>query len=155
MRMLLVLMLVMLSNVAVAEHEPSHVDTLLMARSHQSFETAMSALQSSIQEHGYSVAHVQKCDGGMAQFGYHSDFYRVVFFGKVEEVRQLSATYPQLIPFLPLKILVFAENDKTVFTALNPDILAKSFPSEPELQAQLRAWRKDLGTIMAELDSDG
>ncbi len=126
--------------------------TLIMARSPNPFEPTMAALQNSIQEHGYSVAHVQKCDGGMKKFGYHSDYYRVVFFGKAEEVARISAEYPQMIPYLPLKIVVFAENDKTVLTALNPDILTGFFPDQQELRAQIRTWKQDLGAILEEID---
>ena len=126
---------------------------LLMARSHARFDDAMATLQNSIQEHGYSVAHIQKCDGGMAKFGYDSDYYRVVFFGKADEVERISKQSPAMIPYLPLKILVFAEKDRTVMSALNPINLAAYFPDDPSLQQQLKDWERDLRTIMAEVDS--
>ena len=47
----------------------------LMVRTAQPFETAMGILQQTLEEYGYSVAHVQRCDGGMADFGYKSDLY--------------------------------------------------------------------------------
>lgn len=122
----------------------------LMARSPQGFEVAMQQLQTTLKEYGYAVAHIQKCDGGMTQFGYNSDFYRVVFFGKIEETRRLSKNYPQLVPYLPLKILLFAENDETVFVALNPLELGQYY-QEPELLVQFMRWHNDLRSMFDEL----
>jgi len=126
---------------------------LLMARSHDKFDSTMATLQNSIMEHGYSVAHIQKCDGGMAKFGYNSDYYRVVFFGKAEEVEQISKASPAMIPYLPLKVLVFAEQDRTVLSALNPTHLAAYFPDDPALQQRLKGWENDLRSILAEVDA--
>ena len=106
----------------------------LMVRTAHSFETAMGILQQTLEEYGYSVAHVQRCDGGMADFGYKSDFYRVVFFGKIDEVRDLSDKYPELIPYLPLKILELAE----LF--------------EPgDLRIQFKRWHSDVTSILQEV----
>ncbi len=122
----------------------------LMVRTAHSFETAMGILQQTLEEYGYSVAHVQRCDGGMADFGYKSDFYRVVFFGKIDEVRDLSDKYPELIPYLPLKILLFAEKDETVLVALNPLELAELF--EPgDLRIQFKRWHSDVTSILQEV----
>lgn len=125
---------------------------LLLARSHGRFDSTMAALQNSIQEHGYSVAHIQKCDGGMAKSGYNSDYYRVVFFGKADEVARISKQFPAMIPYLPLKILIFAEQDRTVLSALNPQDLAAYFADDPTLQDYLQGWEQDLRSIMAEVD---
>ena len=126
---------------------------LLMARSHDNFETSMAMLKESIQEHGYTVAHVQKCDGGMKEFGYHSDLYRVVFFGKADEVARVSQATPAMVPYLPLKIVIFAETDKTVMSALNPRNLAAYFPDDDSMQRQLGVWERDLRAILQEVDS--
>jgi uncharacterized protein (DUF302 family) len=127
-----------------------HAEETLMMRTDFPFERTMGILNQTIAEYGYQVAHVQRCDGGMADFGYKSDFYRVVFFGKVEEVRDLSDRYPELVPYLPLKILLFAEGDETVLVALNPLELARYFESR-ELQVQFRRWNSDIRAIFAEL----
>ena len=80
-------------------------DRLLMARTEQAFPEAMLKLQETIKKHGYTVSRVQRVDIGLTQFGYETDKYRVVFFGKAEEIRHMSSEYPQLIPYLPLKIM--------------------------------------------------
>ena len=122
----------------------------LMARTGMKFEDAMDVLTQTLGEYGYTVAHVQRCDGGMADFGYKSDFYRVVFFGKIDEVRRLSQEHPELVPFLPLKMLLFAEKDETVFVILNPLDLARHFESE-ELQVQFQRWHSDIRSILGEM----
>ena len=83
----------------------------------------------------------------MADFGYESDVYRVVFFGKVDEVRAISARHPELVSYLPLKIAVIAEKDETLLTVLNPEALAPYFTAE-EIQIQLARWSSDLVSIL-------
>lgn len=124
--------------------------TTLMARSKLPFEPVLAAAKETIAEYGYTVAHVQKCDGGMAQFGYHSDKYQLIFFGKLEEVRRLSHDYPELIPFLPIKMAVFAEHEETVIVVLDPLELGRYIP-DAKLQVQLARWRSDLRAMLQEL----
>jgi uncharacterized protein (DUF302 family) len=110
----------------------------------------LEAAKQTIAEYGYTVAHVQKCDGGMAEFGYHSDKYQLLFFGKLDEVRRLSHEYPELIPFLPIKMAVFAEHDETVIVVLDPLELGR-YITDAKLQVQLARWRSDLRAMLQEL----
>jgi len=125
-------------------------DHLLMVRTQQTFEIAMEKIQRLIEEYGYSVAHIQRCDGGLNDFDYETDYYRVIFFGKYKEVKALSNDYPELIPFLPLKFLVFAENDETVIVSLDPDTLADYFDN-PDIKHQLRRWHNDIDEMFSEM----
>ncbi len=129
---------------------PVAAQNILTARSSQDFEQSMSTLKSSIETHGYRVAHVQLCDSGLQGFGYQTDRYRVVFFGKLDEVRQLSAKHPDLIPFLPLKIAVFAEGDQTIISSINPASLG-SFYTDEALRIQFKRWENDLRSIFTDL----
>ncbi len=122
----------------------------LTARTALKFEQAMGALTQTLGEYGYAVAHVQRCDGGMSDFGYKSDFYRVVFFGKIDEVRSLSKKHPELVPYLPLKMLLFAEKDETVLVVLNPLDLVRHFESD-ELRVQFQRWHSDIRAILNEM----
>ena len=124
----------------------AHADNMLMSRIPMRAEIVLEYVKTSIEEHGYAVAHVQLCDGGMADFGYKSDTYRVVFFGKVEETRMISARYPELVSYLPLKIAVIAERDETLLTVLNPEALEPFFVAR-EVQVQLGRWASDLNSI--------
>lgn len=137
---LLMLLLVILSGMSV------RADDMLMGRIPMKAEIVLEYVRTSVEEHGYKIAHLQLCDGGMTDFGYKTDFYRVVFFGKVEEVRMISADYPELVSYLPLKIAVIAEKNETLLTVLNPEALKPYFDDE-RIQIQLGRWRNDLVSI--------
>ncbi|MGV6827286.1 MAG: DUF302 domain-containing protein [bacterium] len=131
-----------------------HSGGLQMIRTSVGFEAAMVVLQESVEAHGYTVAHIQKCDGGMAEFDYKTDFYRVVFFGKLDEVRSISEKHPEMIPFLPLKIALFAEGNETVVVSIDPVAFSDFFPDD-ELQIQFQRWSSDIRSILGDIrDSD-
>ena len=129
---------------------PLRAQSMLTVRAPVSFEQALAEAEYRIAEHGYKVAHIQRCDGGLKDFGYKSDFYRILFFGKLDEVQQLSEKYPQLAPFLPLKMLVFAENDDTILVAVNPLNLA-NFIDDSQVHAQLNQWNEDIESIFTQM----
>ena len=124
----------------------SNAESMIMGRVQMRAETAIEYVKSSIEEHGYTIAHIQLCDGGMTDFGYKSDLYRVVFFGKIDEVRSISERHPELVSYLPLKIAVIAEKGETLLTVLDPDALAP-FYADRDLQIQLGRWHNDLISI--------
>lgn len=128
------------------------IDRLLMARTEQAFPEAMLKLQETIKNHGYTVSRVQRVDIGLTQFGYETDKYRVVFFGKPEEIRRMSSEYPQLIPYLPLKIAIFAEEEDTLMVSFSPLQLLET--DEPELNSVLENWTADLQAMLADMRSD-
>ena len=128
----------------------SSAENLLMARIPLDAEVVIEYVKTSVEEHGYTVAHIQLCDGGMTDFGYKSDLYRVVFFGKLAEVRMISDRFPELVSYLPLKIAVIAEKDEALLTVLNPKALAPYFADE-DLQIQLGRWHSDLESILADV----
>ncbi|ROR34403.1 DUF302 domain-containing protein [Inmirania thermothiophila] len=121
---------------------------LLMVRSPEPFPEAMATLQEAIREAGYTVSRVQRVDVGLAAMGYRSDKYRVVFFGRAGEVDRLAEHHPQLIPFLPLKIALFAQGEETLAVALDPRRLAGFF-DDPALAPVLQRWAADLERILA------
>jgi uncharacterized protein (DUF302 family) len=125
-------------------------ENMIMARIPMRAELVIEYLNSSVEEHGYTIAHTQLCDGGMTDFGYKSDIYRVVFFGKIAEVRGISERYPELVSYLPLKIAVIAEKDETLLTVLNPEALAPFF-ADKELQIQFGRWHSDLISIFEDV----
>ncbi len=128
----------------------SIADNMIMGRIPLRAEIVLEYVQSSIEEHGYTIAHLQLCDGGMTDFGYKSDLYRVVFFGKIDEVRWISRDYPELVSYLPLKIAVIAEKDETLLTVLNPEALVPFFADEA-IQIQLGRWQSDLESIFSDV----
>ena len=125
-------------------------DNMIMGRVPLRAEIVIEYVLESIEGHGYTIAHIQLCDGGLTEFGYKSDLYRVVFFGKIDEVRRISERYPELVSYLPLKIAVIAEKDETLLTVLNPESLTTFF-TDQELQIQLGRWESDLNSIFKDV----
>jgi uncharacterized protein (DUF302 family) len=110
---LFVVILIQLPRLVIAED-------MIMTRSVLAFPEAMLALQESITAHGYTVSRVQRIDIGLTGMGYKTDKYRVVFAGKIDEIRELINKAPQLTPYLPPKISIFAEGDQTILVTINP-----------------------------------
>ncbi|MHB8535352.1 MAG: DUF302 domain-containing protein [Sulfuricaulis sp.] len=125
----------------------AHADELLMVRAERPFTDAINNLEIAIQDHGYQIAHIQRVDVGLASGGFKTAEYRLVFFGKPEEMREIEKRYPQLLPYLPLKIVIFAEGDSTLALAYNPAILQTFFKADA-LQPRLRHWEKDIREIL-------
>jgi uncharacterized protein (DUF302 family) len=126
---------------------PAGADDVLMARAERPFDDAISNLQIAIQDHGYRVTRIQRVDVGLASGGYKTAEYRLVFFGKPREMQALEDRYPELLPYLPLKIVIFAEGDSSLALAYNPAILQTFFKKEA-LQDQTRRWEKDIRAIL-------
>lgn len=126
---------------------PLLAENLLMARTRLPFQAALGAVQSAIQAQGYRVAEVKNVDLGLLMMGYLSENYKVVFFGKAEEIESLSRQHPELIPYLPLQILVFSEQSDTLLVTTDPTYLAVLFP-RPELFDVFVRWEQDLQAIL-------
>lgn len=129
---------------------PALASDLLMARVNRMFPEAMTLLQSAISSRGNTVTRLQQVNENLQRREFQSDMYRVVYFGKYEEVRQATARNPQLIPFLPLNITIFAEGDETIMVASHPQMLREFFP-DPELQPLFERWEKEMVEIMDEV----
>jgi len=123
----------------------SYADDLIMMRIRQTFPETMVSLQSAIKKTGYKISRVQRVDIGLTKSGFKTDKYRVVFYGKPDEVNQLSENHPDIIPFLPLKISIFAENNETIILTTNPLQLKKFFKDIPD--GTFSNWYKDVNTI--------
>ena len=129
---------------------PVLASDLLMARVNRMFPEAMTLLQSAISSRGNTVTRLQQVNENLQRREFQSDMYRVVYFGKHEEVRRATARNPQLIPFLPLNITIFAEGDETIMVASHPQMLREFFP-DPELQPLFERWEKEMVEIMDEV----
>ena len=124
----------------------AQADELMIVRSAQNFEDAMSTLQAAIKEQGYKVSKVQRVDVGLEAKGYKTDRYRVVFYGKPEELEALVAQYPDLVPYLPLSIAIYAEEGNTILTTARPALLKQFYP-EADLKPIFERWERDLKKI--------
>jgi uncharacterized protein (DUF302 family) len=129
---------------------PAAADGLLMARSDKSFPEAMTVLQSAISARGYTITRLQQVNENLERREYKSDMYRVVYFGKFEEVRQVTAAHPELIAFLPLSITIFAEGDESIMVASHPQTISAFYP-DAALKPLFDRWEQDIEAIMDEV----
>ena len=127
----------------------ARADNMMMARTTQTFPEAMAELQNQIRSKGYVVSRVQRVDIGLTKSGYKTDKYRVVFYGKPDEIRQLSQTHPELTAYLPLKISIFAEDRDTILVTANPKHLNKA--GDAALAKIVNRWEQDLVDIFRQM----
>ena len=132
---------------------PAVADGLFMVRMNTAFPEAMTLLQSAISSRGYTITRLQQVNENLQRREYKSDMYRVVYFGKLDEVRKVTAAHPELIPFLPLNITIFAEGDQAILVASHPQTLREFFP-DPALKPVFDHWEKDIEAIMDEVRED-
>ena len=127
---------------------------LIMIRSDKQFPAAMQSLKDSIKQQGYTLSHIQQVDSGLALSGYFSDKYRIVFFGKTQQIKTLTKTHPELIPYLPLKIVIFAEAIETLLITSDPSTFIDLYP-DPELRKMFKQWHEDIVNIMKNVQHSG
>ncbi len=125
---------------------PAQAGRLLMVRSEQPFSETMLLLQEQVVAQGFKVSRVQRVDVGLTKMGFKTDKYRVVFFGEPEQIRDLSRRHPELIPYLPLKIAIFAEGEETLLITTDPREY-EDFYRDPELKPVFEDWARRLRAI--------
>lgn len=128
-------------------------DDLIMRRIGMTFPETMSALQSSIVEEGFKVSRVQRVDIGLTSSGYNTAEYRIVFFMREDVVHDIVKQHPELIPFLPLKITIFAERSDTILVTLNPIKLDEFFP-ELKMTKTFAQWNEEVNRIFDRVQSE-
>ena len=129
---------------------PAAADGLIMVRTDKSFPEAMTSLQSAISSRGYTITRLQQVNENLQRRDYKSDMYRVVYFGKYEEVKQVTAAHPELMAFLPLSITIFAEEDQSIMVASHPQTISKFYP-DAALKPMFDRWENDIEAIMDEV----
>jgi uncharacterized protein (DUF302 family) len=129
---------------------PAQADQLLIIRAQQDYPESMASLQNAISSRGYKITRVQNIDVGITKTGHTIDYYKVVFYGNPEEITQITREHPELIPYLPLNIVIFAEDANTVVAAGRPGVLAEFFP-DPALKPLFMRWEDDLVKILDEV----
>ena len=134
----------------IGTFSPLRAENMIMLRVSHSFDDTIILLKEKLNEYGYRIAHIQTCDMGLSDFGYKTDLYKSVFFGKFEEMRRLTKNHPEIIPFVPLKIAIMQEKDTVVIVAMNPQNLTEFFSARP-LQIQFSRWESDIRAIFDEV----
>ena len=129
---------------------PAQASQLLIIRAQQDYPESMASLQNAISSRGYKVTRIQNIDVGITKTGHTIDYYKVVFYGNPEEIAQITREHPELIPYLPLNIVIFAEDANTVAVTSRPGVLAEFFP-DPALKPMFMRWEADLVKILDEV----
>ncbi len=125
----------------------AQASNLMMARSKLPFSEAEAELKAQIEAHGYTVSSTKRIDIDLVAIGMSEGAYRVIQFGKPAEIEKLTRLYPEMIPFLPLQIVIFAEWEETLFVTLSPNFYAQ-IASKSELIPIYTHWAQDLGSIL-------
>lgn len=112
------------------------------------FPEAMVLLQEAIVKQGYTVSRVQHVDKGLRQRGYETGLYRVVFFGQPQQMNQVRKQFPELMPYLPLKITLYEGEGHVSASSMQPATLSHFFENA-KIQQLLEEWQQDLTMIMA------
>ncbi len=141
---------ILLLLLSAAPLSPSRADNLIMVRVHQPLSIALANLQEAIQEQGYNVARVDMVDIGLLGMGYTSNQYRAVFFGKADEIRRLTREYPNLAPYLPPRIAVFAEGDSTLLVTIDPATYRDFLPAA-KTEAIFKRWEESIRQILSRM----
>ncbi len=123
---------------------------VIMVRAKLPFPDAMTNLQNAIIEHKYVLSRVQRVDIGLEKAGFKTDRYRIVFFGKHDELKQITDEHPEVAAYLPLKMVIFAEGDETMLLTLNPLHFSKVLGST-EYNTLFKRWSNDLKSIMEDV----
>jgi uncharacterized protein (DUF302 family) len=131
----------------------ARADDLIMRRIPVDFPETMTTLQSSIIKQGYRVSRVQRVDIGLTSSGYDTAEYRLVFFIRPDQLDMIEKQHPDLIPFVPLKITIFAEGNETILVTLNPLKLNEFFP-DAGLGDLFAQWENDIIDIFDRVQSE-
>jgi uncharacterized protein (DUF302 family) len=123
-------------------------DHIIKTKTPSAFEDTVDLLEVMLEKKGYNVAHEQHCDGGLRKMGYERGSYSVLFFGKLEQIRELSSKHDALIPFLPLKVAVYEDGDGTQISFLNPHFMKVIVEDDPQLDKYINQWEKDFLSIV-------
>ena len=135
----------------IASSAQAITNDMMMLRMHMKADMAIEYLKSALEQRGYAIAHTQKCDGGMHSFGYTTDFYRSIFFGKGAEAREISKAHPDFVSYIPLKMTVVAEREETVMSIVNPHVFDRFYSDDPMMLQYFKNWHHDILSIFSDL----
>ncbi len=143
----LALCFLIFTSMVSAEH-----DELLIERVNAKFSYTWLALNKTIKAHNYKSAYLQRCDFALNERHYKSGKYRILFFGKYDEMKQLTDRYPEMTPFIPLKITVMEEGTHTLIIATPPITLLPLVKTNKDRMIIFR-WNEDMKNILKQIKS--
>ncbi|WP_300029453.1 hypothetical protein [Candidatus Thioglobus sp.] len=125
---------------------------LLIERVNAKFSYTWLALDKTIKAHNYKAAYLQRCDFALNERHYKSDKYRILFFGQYDEMKRMTDKYPELAPFIPLKITVMEEGAHSLIIATPPITLLPLVTTNEDRMTIFR-WNEDMKSILNQVKS--
>ena len=147
MKQLYKLLYLLISIATVLFTPQSRANEVIEAECLMAFPEAMMELQEAIRASGYKIVRIQKIDKGLQGRGYKSEKYRLIFFGRSNEITSLKQKFPEVIPLLPLKMALYADKEKSVAVVANPKMYAKLYDNK-ELNIIFMRWQDDINSII-------
>ncbi len=129
--------------------QSAHAEEFAITRVNTDFANVWQALKERVGEYEYKTAYLQRCDFALTQRNYKSDRYRILFFGKYEEMEYLSRKYPQIVPYLPLKVVVMEEGNNALLMNNPVTMLIPAVASEDA--HIIEQWHTDLQAIVTSI----
>lgn len=119
----------------------------LQASCELDYPEAIAHLQDAIGKAGYTVSRIQHVDNGLLERGYQSDKYKVVFFGKPEQMAEVIERHPAMIPFVPLNFTVSRQGKQVLVSSLAPSQLSQLGVSA-DAEKLVARWQRDVEAIV-------
>ncbi|MDH5445041.1 MAG: DUF302 domain-containing protein [Gammaproteobacteria bacterium] len=142
MRFLLTSLFILITTKPVTAQQ-----AFLTSQCQSAYPEAMMFVQDQLRQRGYKISRVQHVDKGLKSRGYESRRYRVVFFGKPDEINIIRTQYSALIPFFPLNITVFEEPDHIGVSAIDPMQIYRLY-GEEVLTDKFKQWSQDIQAVV-------
>jgi uncharacterized protein (DUF302 family) len=130
--------------------------SVIMEKTQYDFSHTWLNLQKYTKKQGYNIGFKQRCDLGLKKMHYKSNKYRILFFGKYQEMKDITKRNPEITPHLPLAITsIESYDDKNVTT------LVSASPKEwlnlvksKEDKAMINRWHLDILQIIKNTQND-
>ena len=129
---------------------PGRADPLFLRATKQTaYQSALDDLALAINNHGYTPTKTQPVDQGLRAKGYEATDYKLIFFGDKEQLDQVLAVNPEAAMLLPLRIILYRDDDVVIAIAPSMDMWKGVFGGEA-LNLMINQWQKDVLSILHE-----
>jgi uncharacterized protein (DUF302 family) len=113
-------------------------------------------LQKYTKKQGYTIGFKQRCDIGLKRAHYNSNKYRILFFGKYQEIKDITKRNPKITPHLPLSITSiesYEDKNITILVSASPKEWLSLVKSKKD-KAIVNRWYLDILQIIKNTQND-
>lgn len=131
-------------------------NSVIMEKTSYDFSHTWLNLQKYTKKQGYTVSFKQRCDLGLKKVHYDSNKYRVLFFGKYQEIKDITSRNPEITPHLPLSITsIEGYDDENITTLVSASPKAwLSLVKSKQDKAIVNQWHLDILQIIQNTKND-